>query len=138
MTARLLPQPAFHGQLAIRRTDPVCCPICGRTVPRKARQQRFCSTRCREQNKPPRKNRNKKQAPLHPYLKATEPQKKANGFNIFRAPKSGSSIGPEVPRWAVEAEIFGGREWRGVVSSGGVVSQVSTLRRRALQNGGGR
>jgi hypothetical protein len=42
-----------------------------------------------------------------------------------------------VPRRVVETEIFGGREWREVVSSGGVVS-VSMLRRRALQNGGGR
>jgi hypothetical protein len=127
-------QPAFHGQLATRRTDPVCCPICGRVVPRRARQQRFCSTKCREQGKVPRKNRNKKSAPLPPYLKATEPLEKANGFNVLRAQKSGSRVGSNVPREAIEAEIFGGREWQQVVSPDGVVCEVAVLRPRTLQS----
>jgi hypothetical protein len=36
-----------HSQAA-RRDAPVCCPICGRAVRRKARQQVYCSTRCRK------------------------------------------------------------------------------------------
>src|SRR5262245_34217368 len=33
---------------APRRDTPVTCPICNRIVARKARQQLFCSTRCRK------------------------------------------------------------------------------------------
>jgi hypothetical protein len=33
---------------AARRDAPVNCPSCGREVPRRARQQRFCSRRCRQ------------------------------------------------------------------------------------------
>jgi hypothetical protein len=37
----------------------------------------------------------------------------------------------------VEVEIGGNRRWQQVVSPDGVVSQIGTLRPRALQNGGG-
>jgi hypothetical protein len=85
MTARLLPQPAFHGQLAIRRTDPVCCPICGRIVPRKARQQRFCSARCRCRDKEHTrgKKRSRKALLERDTGAPTTPLEKANGFNLF-------------------------------------------------------
>jgi hypothetical protein len=37
------------------------------------------------------------------------------------------------PRHVIEAEVFGDRIWRQVVSSDGVVCEVGTLRPRALQ-----
>lgn len=35
-------------EFAMRRDAPVKCPACGRSVARKARQQRYCSERCKE------------------------------------------------------------------------------------------
>jgi hypothetical protein len=58
------------------------------------------------------------------------PPKKLNGFNRYGEPKSRSSLAHN----AVQTEFFGGRTWRTVVSSDGVVSEVSTWRSRALQN----
>jgi hypothetical protein len=60
------------------------------------------------------------------------PQKNINGFKSLPAPKSGSSIVLLAPRHVIEAEVFGGRQWRSVVSSGGVICEVSTWRRRTL------
>jgi hypothetical protein len=40
--------PAGWRRLAARRDVPVVCPCCGRSVRRKARQQVYCSTRCRK------------------------------------------------------------------------------------------
>jgi hypothetical protein len=36
---------------AIRRDAPVMCPICGRSVQRLMRGQRFCSSRCRDRGR---------------------------------------------------------------------------------------
>ena len=33
---------------AVRRNDPVRCPVCPRTVERRSRQQVYCSPRCRK------------------------------------------------------------------------------------------
>jgi hypothetical protein len=44
--------------------------------------------------------------------------------------------GVRAPRHVVEAEVFGGRKWRSIISSNGVVCEVSTLRKRALRDGG--
>jgi hypothetical protein len=131
----LPPQPAFP---AIRRTDPVCCPVCGRIVARKTRQQRFCSDRCRERSKESERGKERSRKALMGWHTGapTEPLKKANNFSRFEQPKSGSSIArkPFLDE-VIEAEVFGGREWRQVTSSDGVVCQVSTLRPRALQDG---
>jgi hypothetical protein len=49
MTSVANPQiPAGWRRLALRRDAPVVCPGCGRSVRRKARQQVYCSTRCRK------------------------------------------------------------------------------------------
>jgi len=37
------------------------------------------------------------------------------------------------PRHVIEAEVFGGRIWRQIVSSDGLVCEVGTLRPRALR-----
>lgn len=79
--------------LALRRDAPVVCTQCGRTVTRQARQQKYCSTRCRELAK----------------------QHSRKAFLDHDT-----------------------RTWRSVVSSDGVVCEVSTLRKRALRDGGAR
>jgi hypothetical protein len=118
----------------------VCCSACGRIVPRTARQQRFCSARCRGRDKEQRRAEKRSRKGLLGWDTGapTALPKKTNELNGFRSPKSGSSIGPKVPRRVVEVEIFGGREWKPLTSSDGVACEVSTLRPRALQNGGGR
>ena len=72
-----------HG--AARRDTPVICLSCGRTVPRSARQQRYCSDRCRERGR----DRSRKtavealkNAPRYPHSGApTNPLKNINGHN---------------------------------------------------------
>jgi hypothetical protein len=64
------------------------------------------------------------------------PPKKINGFKSLPAPKSGSSIALRAPRRVIEAEVCGGRVWRQVISPGGVVCEVGTLRKRALHENG--
>jgi ribosomal protein L37AE/L43A len=71
----------------LHRDAPVTCPSCGRTVPRRARQQIYCSMACK--------------------------------------------------REIAGRGVFGPRRWHQVVSSDDVVCEVSTLRPRALHNGGG-
>jgi hypothetical protein len=44
--------------------------------------------------------------------------------------------GVRTPRHVIETEVFGGRTWRQVVSSDGVVCEVGTLRKRTLVEGG--
>jgi hypothetical protein len=116
----------------------VCCPICGRIVTRKARQQRFCSDRCRERNREGERGKTRsRKALLGGDTGAPRaPIEKANGFKSLPAPKSGSSIALKAPRKVLETEVFGGRTWRQVVSSGGVVCEVGTLRKRTLVDGG--
>jgi hypothetical protein len=36
----------------------------------------------------------------------------------------------------IEAEVFGGRKWRSIVSSDGVAYEVGMLRKRTLVGGG--
>jgi hypothetical protein len=116
----------------LHRDAPVVCPQCGRIVARKARQQIYCSTHCRERGK----ERTRKAFLGQDTGAPPNPLKKANGFNVLRARENGSSIPQNLRRKVIETEIFGGREWRQVVSSDGVVCQVSTLRQRTLRNGG--
>jgi hypothetical protein len=122
---------------AMHRNAPVVCLRCGRSVPRQARQQLYCSDACRERGRErTRVGAIKKGARYLPTSAPANPQKKVNGFNLLSAPKSGSSLGSGAPRWVIEVEVFGGRAWRQVVSSGGVVCEVGTLRKRALRDGG--
>jgi len=48
-------------------------------------------------------------------------------------PRSAILQGVRAPRHVIEAEVFGGRIWRQIVSSDGVVCEVGTLRPRALR-----
>jgi hypothetical protein len=117
---------------SLHRNAPVICFRCGRAVPRQARQQKFCSARCREAAK----QRSRKAFLGQDTGAPPNPPKKVNGFNILRTQKNGSSIPQNLRRTVIEAEAFGGRKWRQVTSSGGVVCEVSTLRKRALCDGG--
>jgi hypothetical protein len=46
--------------------------------------------------------------------------------------------GGRSPRWrAIDVEVFGGRHWRPVASSDGIVVLVSQMRPRTLANRGG-
>jgi hypothetical protein len=118
--------------LALRRDAPVVCARCGRIVPRQARQQTYCSARCRKSA-----NQRSRKAFLGRDTGApTNPPKKVNGFNTFGPSKSGSSIALQGPSRVLAAEVFNGRDWRQVVSLDGVVCQVGTLRQRALRTNG--
>ena len=44
--------------------------------------------------------------------------------------------GVQAPFQVIETEVFGGRNWRSIVSSGGVACEVSTWRKRTLVEGG--
>ena len=123
-----------HG--APRRDTPVICLSCGRTVARKARQQRYCSDRCRERGR----DRSRKtavealkNAPRYPHSGApTDPLKNINKHNGLQPREGGSSI----PRSLLhEIEVFSGRRWRSVISSDGVACEVSTLQPRTMRDG---
>lgn len=47
-------------RLTTRRDAPVHCPSCGHAVPRKTRNQRYCSDRCRGRAKEKARNRTRK------------------------------------------------------------------------------
>jgi hypothetical protein len=127
---------AVATHLAVRRDEIVACPTCGRHVPRRARQQRYCSERCRERDR----SRSRKSAlqpaksgARYPTSRAPRnPLKKINGANLLRPEKSGSRVPPKLWREIVQVEVFGARDWRPVVSSGGVTCEVGKLRPRAL------
>jgi|SRR5215472_7429386 len=112
-----------------RRDEPVICASCGRQVARQARQQRFCSTRCRDAARTrirapattlaPVKNNERTAVFAH------GPPEKPNVINR-------AQIRIRAPRHVLDVEMWGGRPWQDAVSGGGVAIQISRLRRRAL------
>jgi hypothetical protein len=64
------------------------------------------------------------------------PPKKLNGAKGLHGSKVRSSTPRSLLREVIETEIFAGRSWRPVVSSGGVSCEVSVLRPRALRDNG--
>jgi hypothetical protein len=123
-------------RFAARRDAPVVCARCGRSVPRQARQQLYCSDTCRERSRERSRKIGAgaiKRGPGYPTTGApANPLKNVNGFKSLPAPKIGSSIAFQAPRHVIEAEIFGGRRWRPAVSGGGAICEVSTWRKRTL------
>src|SRR5262249_15546795 len=116
---------------AARRDAPVNCPSCGRKVRRQARQQRFCSRRCRQ-----KANYGVKVArggfSTRTIARRTTPPKKGNKFKALQWAKTLSSHGVLAPAHVLACEVFGGRGWRHATSSGGVAVEVGHLRSRAL------
>src|SRR5262245_62214645 len=120
-------------------TARVVCASCGREVARRARQQRFCSDRCKERGR----TRCRKKAvhalkiePHHPSRDApTNPPKKASNFNWVQTVKSGSSPHILAPAHVLAVEVFGGA-WHEATSSDGVAIQSRCIRPRALKDRG--
>jgi hypothetical protein len=92
-------------------------------VARKARQQRFCSSRCRDLG---RKRSRKAFLGGDIGAPANRP-KKANAFSGLPEAKSGSSPRIIGPRSIIEVEVFGRRAWRHVITGDGVQTQVCPL-----------
>jgi hypothetical protein len=104
-----------NGRLSVpqasRRDTPVKCAMCGRSVTRRSRQQRYCSDRCRD------------------FVRCENNGRTANGFNGLQAAKSGSSPRIYGPRRVIERELVAGRDWAPVVSPDGVICVVASRRR---------
>ena len=115
---------------AARRDAPVNCPSCGREVQRRARQQRFCSRRCRQ-----KANYGEKVArgdfSIRTIALPTTPLKKRNKFKALQRAKTLSSNRIFGPADVLDAEVFN-RHWQPTASSGGVMLRVSRVRARAF------
>jgi hypothetical protein len=79
------------------------CAACGKVAEQRARQQRYCSGRCKESAR----NRSRKVLVGGRYQSALAPAKSANKNNNLQARKSGSSIYFNVP-----LNILGGGSFR--------------------------
>ena len=113
---------------APRRDTPVQCAACGRAVTRASRQQRFCSTRCRQQAHYGKRVAEGRFDPVLGQDTAlpTNPPKKSNGFNGLQAAKPRPTSHIFGPRQVIERELFGGCDWTPVVSPDGVVCMVAS------------
>jgi hypothetical protein len=115
---------------AARRDAPVSCPSCGRKVQRRARQQRFCSRRCRQ-----KANYGEKVArgdfSTRTIARPTNPQKKDKKFNALQRAKMLSSRRIFAPADVLAVELLD-RAWKPGISSGGVVVEIGRLRARVL------
>ena len=129
---------AYDGQrrIAARRDAPVNCRSCGREVQRRARQQRFCSKRCRQ-----KANYAEKVArgdfSTRTSARPTNLLKRGNKFKALQRAKTLSSNRIFGPADVLDAEVFN-RHWQPTASSGGVMLQVSRVRARALVERRGR
>ncbi len=130
-SVREAPKAAFKTS---RRDAPVVCASCGRQVRRRARLQRYCSTRCRKRGHYAQKvRRGDFSTPkLADTALGTPPLKEANKFKALRRAKLLSSHRILAPAHVLACEVFGGRGWRHATSSGGVAVEVGHLRSRAL------
>jgi hypothetical protein len=118
---------------AARRDTPVKCAVCDRVVTRASRQQKFCSTRCRQQAHYEKLVAEGRFDPVLGQETAlpTNPPKNSNGVNGLQAAKSASTLRIYASRRVIEAELIAGRNWTAVVSPDGVTCLVAPrLRRR--------
>jgi hypothetical protein len=106
--------------------------MCGRIVQRAARQQKFCSVRCRQRNAYAENVRTGvfSDGLGQDTALPTNPIKNSNGFNSLQATKSGLTPAICGPRRVIEAELFAGRDWAPVVSPDGVICVVAPRLRR--------
>jgi hypothetical protein len=114
---------------ANRRDAPVICAGCSRSVPRRARQQRFCSDRCR--NREIGHGRVRKASLGRDTGAPANPPKKNRNFSALRRAELLSSRRILAPADVLAIEVFG-RGWNPAVSSGGVPIEVRRLRSRTL------
>jgi hypothetical protein len=113
-----------------RRDAPVGCATCGRKVDRRARQQRFCSRRCRQKAHYVEKVA-RGDFSARTIARPTNPTKKERKFNTLQRAKTLSSHGILAPADVLAVEVFD-RTWKPAVSSDGIAIEVSRLRARAL------
>jgi hypothetical protein len=111
----------------LNRRDRLTCKSCGREVARRARQQRFCSARCKEKGR----TRVRKAALVPRYRSARGPRKSDRKIKALQRAKLQSSHPIMAPAGVLDIEVFA-RGWRPTVSSGGVPIEVSRLRARTL------
>jgi hypothetical protein len=117
-----------------RRDAPVNCASCGREVQRRARQQRYCSARCRKRGHYAQNVRRGvfSRAVGADTALGTNPPKLALNFNALQRAKTLSSHRILAPEHVLGVEVFGGRGWQHAVSSSGVAIEVGRIRARAL------
>jgi hypothetical protein len=127
---------APRSQLAHHRMQLVACPMCGRQVERRSRQQVFCSGACREKarvrSRKGATSKNGHTAKLVGLLGRdtgvpTNPHKKSNEINVFQAAKPWSSTGIRAPAGVIAAEIASGRTWLPITSKDGVAGFIAQL-----------
>jgi hypothetical protein len=122
--------------VSIRRTDPVVCPACGRRVIRRARAQRFCSTKCRMRSHRAEQVRNgglnKNGAPIGDIRRVTPPPKNISKLKLLQRAESQSTRRIFGPRYIIEAECFAPHSWTPRISSEGVMVETASLRPRLV------
>jgi hypothetical protein len=102
----------------------LACDSCGKQVERRARQQRFCSARCKEKARTRIRTGGLGKtcpAPNSP----TNPPKTSIISTGLRAKITG-------PAHVIEAELWDRREWRPAISSSGLPIEIGRLRARVL------
>ena len=98
---------------------------------RASRQQKYCSTRCRQQAHYGKLVAEGRFDPISGQDTAlpTNPPKKFNGVNNLQGAKTGSTSRIFGPRDVIDAELFAGRDWTPVVSPDGVTCMIASWRR---------
>ena len=114
--------PAHH------RDAPVRCPVCEKRVQRQARQQTYCSRKCRQRA---HYDKSVAEGRFDPLLGKdtglpTNPPQKSRNFSALQTTKTGSSLRIYGPARVIERELFAGRDWRVVTSADGVVCHVAS------------
>jgi hypothetical protein len=121
-----------------RREATVRCPVCDKRVQRKARQQIYCSRKCRQQA---HYGKLVAEGRFNPVLGKdtglpTNPPRKSCNFSKLQATKTGSNLRICGPARVTERELFAGRDWREATSTDGVVCLVASLRHTPTRSGG--
>jgi hypothetical protein len=122
------------GSKLRQRDKQVTCVHCGRTARRKSRHQTFCSRRCRVSAHRARMAiQPMKISPRYPHSgDETQARKNASIYSRLRKRFSGSTPRIFGPLHVIEAEVYGGRDWRREVSPDGVVVDVAWLQAPSL------
>ena len=109
------------------RRDKLTCESCGRDVVRHARQQRFCSARCKEKGR----TRVRKAALTTDTGAPSHRIKKDRKLKALQHAKTLSSHRIFGPATVLVVEVFA-RNWQPAVSADGVPIETSRIRPRAL------
>jgi hypothetical protein len=114
------------------------CPVCDAAFVVRRPWQHFCSARCRLAAHRREMHAPQGQSTLPtgtPKIIAVQPNPSGKTHQN-QSTQNAFQQGVRAPHHVIEAEVFGGRAWRQAVSSDGVAYEVSTLRKRALRDGG--